>query len=434
MELPATTLARRRAPRYKTLAVMLLLMVSFSALAQGVLAAGDSIQVLSNNWEFRFPGDVVFNLEVEGEVDIVEVRLYYRADSSGPWIYAYPGLTPSRRVETSLNLKLSGMSYIPPGTEVEYYYSILDSQGNMLETSPETFVYFDNRFRWRTTNAGLLTIFWHDVKEKRVRQVAQQVEKSLLEISQRLQVTLNRPVRGIIYNSRAEARQALPYLSQTITDQQVFQGFAFPDRGAFVGIGLDASLIVHESAHLLLREATDSPRAKVPAWVDEGFASYVEPGAHGSTRSFPKGVSPGTIPLKQMYSVPGRPEDIRFFYRKAESVVGYLLESDGPAQFREFLQGLTEGQDSDEALITAYGFGLGELERRWASAVGQGEGREPSNGASPLPYLDTALIGVIVVVVTVVLAANYLVRNLRRRKERLDESDGLTEDEWEGRP
>ena len=28
---------------------------------------------------------------------------------------------------------------------------------------------------------GLLTIFWHDVKEKRVRQVAQQVEKSLLD-------------------------------------------------------------------------------------------------------------------------------------------------------------------------------------------------------------------------------------------------------------
>ena len=107
-------------------------------------------------------------------------------------------------------------------------------------------------------------------------------------ISQRLQVTLNRPVRGIIYNSRAEARQALPYLSQTITDQQVFQGFAFPDRGAFVGIGLDASLIVHESAHLLLREATDSPRAKVPAWVDEGFASYVEPGAHGVHPEFLK--------------------------------------------------------------------------------------------------------------------------------------------------
>ena len=434
MKLPATTPARKRAPGFKTLAVILLLMVSLSALAQGVLAAGDSIQVISNNWEFRFPGDVVFSLEVEGEADIVEVRLYYRAAPSGPWIYTYPDFPPSHRVETSLNLKLSGMNYLPPGTEVEYYYSIRDSQGNMLETRPETFVYFDNRFRWRTTNAGPLTIFWHDVKEKRARQVALQVEKSLLMISQLLQVTLNRPVRGIIYNSRAEARQALPYLSQTITDQQVFQGFAFPERGAFVGIGLHPSLIVHESAHLLLREATDSPRAKVPAWVDEGFASYVEPGAHGASRSFPRDVSPGTIPLRQMNSIPGKPEDIRFFYRKAESVVGYLLDPDDPAQFRVFLQGLTEGQDSDEALITAYGFGLEELERRWASAVGQREGGEPSNRVSPIPYLDTLLIAIMAVVVTGVLTANFLVRRLKRREEGLDKSDGLTEDEWEGRP
>ena len=64
----------------------------------------------------------------------------------------------------------------------------------------------------------------------------------------------------------------------------MFQGFAFPERGVFVGIGLRPGLIVHESAHLMLEEATDSPGARLPAWVNEGFATYVEPGGHRDSR------------------------------------------------------------------------------------------------------------------------------------------------------
>ena len=409
------------------------LLTALFAWAPGAYAAGDTIRVVSNDWEFRFPGDVVFDLEVEGEASIVEVRLFYRASPSGPWVYAYPALTPGLRVETSLNLQLSGTSYLPPGTELEYYYSILDSEGNVLETMPESFLYFDNRFEWRTTDAGPLTIYWHDLKEERVLQVAQQVERSLIDISELLKVSLDRPVRGIIYNSRSESRDAFPHLSETITEQQVFQGFAFPDRGAFVGVGMQLSLIVHESAHLLLKEATGSPRARVPAWVDEGFASSVEPGLHGVGRGLPTGGDPGAMPLRQMNTVPGRPDEIRSFYRKAESVVGYLL-SFPPERFRVFLKGLNAGGDVDEALTVGYGFGLEELERGWAASLVQQPTREPSNGGAPFSYLDTALIGVIVVVVTGVLAANYLVRKLRLRKEGAEVSEGLTEDEWEGRP
>ena len=410
------------------------LMISLLALVPAAFAAGDTIQVLSNDWEFRFPGDVVFDLAVEGEARIVEVRLFYRASPSGPWVYAYPELTAGHRVETSLNLKLSGMSYIPPGTEVEYYYSILDSEGNVLETKPETFLYFDNRFEWRTTDAGPLTIYWHNLNSERVRQVAKQVERSLSEISELLEVSLDRQVRGIIYNSRSESREAFPRLSETLTEQEVFSGFAFPERGAFIGVGLHPGLIVHESAHLLLREATDSPRAKVPAWVDEGFASYVEQGTHRAGRALPGNVGPEAMPLRQMYTVPGRPGEIRTFYRKAESVVGYLLASHDPRRFRVFLQGLNAGREVDEALANGYGFGLEELERRWASALAQQPSRGPANGGAPFSYLDTVLIAVIVVVVMVVVITNFAVRKLIRRREGPEEWERLTEDEWEGRP
>ena len=416
------------------LAVLFLLLVPFYLLARPAFAAGDTIRVLSDATEVRFPGDVVFNLEVEGESDIVEVRLYFRVPPSGMWMYTYPDLAPSRHVRTRFDLDISGISYLPPGTELEYYYSVVDSRGNVLDTSPETFMYVDGRFRWRSTRAGPLEIYWHDLSDKRVQEVARQVEVSLQEIAALLETGLDRPMRGIIYNSRSEAREAFPFQSQTTTEQQVFQGFAFPERGVFVGIGLRPGLIVHESAHLMLEEATDSPGARLPAWVNEGFATYVEPGGHRDSRVSLGGASARDMPLRHMYAIPGNLEGIRYFYLKAGSVVGYLLENHGPEKFRGFLGQLDQGKSADNALNAAYGFGLDGLDQRWSSALGQDAGSDDGGVAVPFSSLGTVLIAVLVMIVMAVTVASYVVRRQRKRAEGPEDWDSLTEEEWEGRP
>jgi len=61
------------------------------------------------------------------------------------------------------------------------------------------------------------------------------------------------------------------------TEQQTFQGFAFPERSIFLGLGMERGLILHESAHLLLGQAMGNNALPTPAWLDEGFASYMDP-------------------------------------------------------------------------------------------------------------------------------------------------------------
>ena len=424
------------APGLATLvAALFSLLVPLYLLAPVAFAAGDDIQIVSNEREVRFPGDVIFNLKVEGEADIVEVKLYYRVATSGTWAYAYTDFTPARQVETSFNLKVSGASYVPPGTQLEYYYAIRDAQGNALETGPENFVYIDNRLPWRTTEAGPLTIFWYEQSEERVMEVAGQVEASIGEIRDLLQLDLDRPLKGIIYNSRADAEQSLPFQSRTITEEKVFQGFAFPGKGMFVGIGLEPDLLVHESAHLLLQETTSAHGAEVPAWVDEGFASYVEPGARGYRRGFSGDTSPDLMPLRFMYAVPGRPEDIRYFYRKAESVVGYLLETRGAPRFRAFLGRLNNGRNVDQALTGVYRFDIDGLDKEWSSSVSR-SAHGDSGDSNPFPFalLDTALIAILALVAVGAMVAGFVRSRLKRGREGSDESDGLTEEEWEGRP
>ena len=415
--------------------LLLVVLMGAASLPLPVSAAGDDIRVLSNQKEVRFPGEVVFNLEVEGEADIVEVRLHLRIPPSLVWTYTYPDLTPSNRVKTSFDLDVSGDRYLPPGTELEYYYTVRDAQGNIMETGPETLVYVDGRYQWQTAKAGPLTIFWHDLSEKQVNKVARQVEKSLNKIGEILELDLDVPVKGVIYNSRSEDLEALPYQSDTITREQVFQGFAFPDRGIFVGVGLNSDLVIHETAHLLLKEATASPRARVPAWVNEGFASSVEPGGQGYRERFPRGATPELMPLRHMYTIPGKPDAIRYFYRKSESVVGYLLETHGEAEFRRFLGHLNEGEDQDTALISAYGFGLDELDQRWSASVGQnGTSGDQGGDSAIFASLNTMLIAVLALLVTVILVVNFVARRLVRRDQESDTSDRLTEEEWWSRP
>ena len=426
-----------QAPRTLTLAFVFLLLATAVVLFNSTaFAAGDDIHILSNEREVRFPEGVNFNLEVESDADIREVRIYYRIAPSGPWTYAYPEVTPSRRVETSFNLNISGVSYLPPGTEVEYYYSITDADGNTLETETETFLYVDGRFRWQTTNVGPLTLYWHDLPSGRVRDTASMVENSLHEIAELLNLSLDKPVRGILYNNRSEAIEAFPNLSRTTTERQIFQGFAFPERGVFVGVGLYPDLIVHESAHLLLDMAAPSPLATIPAWVNEGFASYVEPGSHGS---FPRGVDTDYLPLRHMYAVPGRPADIRYFYTKAESVVGYLLETYGDHKFRSFIARLNEGKDSETALMASYGFGLEELDQEWASPqstpdAGNNRRNNNRNNSAPFASINTLLIAMLPFLVMVALLAGFVVRRLKRVTGPPVYEEGLTEDEWAERP
>ncbi len=423
--------------RTVTLAAVILSLVTAVALfSSTAFAAGGVIEVLSNEREVRFPVGVNFNLEVESEADIREVRLYYRVAPSGPWTYAYPDVTPSRRVETNFNLNISGVSYLPPGTEVEYYYSITDADGNTLETEIETFLYVDGRFRWQTINVGPLTLYWHDLPRERVRDTASMVENSLYEIAELLDLSLDKQVRGIIYNNRSEANQAFPNLSRTTTERGIFQGFAYPERGVFVGLGLYPGLIVHESAHLLLDMAASSPLAVIPAWVNEGFASYVEPGAHGS---FPRGLDTDYLPLRHMDAVPGRPADIRYFYTKAESVVGYLLESYGDQKFRGFIARLNEGKDSDTALMASYGFNVEELDQEWASPQSRPDAsssRSNNNRSNSVPFasFNTLLIAMLPFLVIVALLASFVVRRLKRETGPPVYVERLTEEEWAERP
>ena len=389
-----------------------------AALAQ---ASDGEVTVVKDRWVVQFPGLIVFDLTAQSQRQIVEVRLRYRTVGGRVWSYAYPGFEPGQRVTATFNLGAVGGDFLPLGAQLEYYYEIHDDQGNVHETRPKTLEYTDTRFQWQQAQAGPLILMYHDIPRSKVAEVTRQVEVDLRRLASVLRLDTSRPIKGIIYNERSAAIDAFPHQSRTITDQHVFEGFAFPERGLFVGLGMSPRLIVHESAHVMLHQTLRGGVARAPAWLDEGFASYMEPGANPYSGESLRAMG---VPLASMSAVHGTPRDIRNFYRKSESVVAYLIEEHGEDRFRSLLDRLREGRAVDEGLRLTYGFDAAGLEDLWSS---DSRGRHaPARVTSPRPspfiYFDVWLIALLALVALAAVLLRYAVGRLRSN---LDPEEGL---------
>ena len=383
-------------------------------IAPGLVVAGGNIEVVATDENVVFPGNVDLSVTVEGEADIVEVRLFYRTVGSRFWAYAYPDFVPSNRITASLNLTGETSSYLPPGTQVEYYYEIRDSQGNMVQTEPAIVEYEDTRFDWEEIKIGPLTLHYYNQSDSRVRGVARQLESDLERIQELLKLDPADDIKGMIYSRRSDTLDAFPQQSRTTTEQQIFQGFAFQERNLFLGLGMDRGLIVHETAHLMFNQALGNRAVATPSWLDEGFASYMDP----SSRVFSgASLSSRTNPLRAMNAVTGTPHAITAFYQKSLSVVAFLIDEFGETEFQRFVAVLGQGGNVDSALFDVYGFDVDGLDARWAGEAPGAPAPAPSAPGTRTPpaimFFNSWLLGGIMLLVVAAVFMRWVGSKLR---------------------
>lgn len=413
-------------PRLRFLPACLLLVLL--ALALGLLTSAapvgaqdtGSISVLAYHDENNFPSDLTIGVTAEAGSEIEEVRAHYRPQGSRVWAYGYADFTPDRRVTARFSIPTSGAGYIPPGAEIEHYFTIRGSQGEFLETPIAAVEYRDHRFQWEQVQIGSLTLYYHDIARSRAEALAQDLSGDIQRLENLLQMEDPQPTRGFIYNSYAEASPAFPHQSRTTTQREVFHGFAFPAHQVFLGIGLQSRIIVHEAAHLLLAQSLGPGRNNLPAWLDEGLASYVEPGSNPFSGRSLSNRGPS---LRAMSSISGTPSEITYFYRKSESVVAFLIDEYGTEAFQALLDELRQGRLIDGALVNTYGFDTNSLEARWAAST---SGRSAGGIPGPINFLthfNAWFLGVMVLAVATVVFARYVYRRLYGPVE--DEEEGL---------
>ncbi len=327
---------------------------------------GEPIRVVSASHEIIFPEQVVFTVEAEADRTITEVSFYHRLGRQTINIYGDPTCAPANRVTADFVVKTSGANYVPPGTDIEYYYVIRDSIGNTFESERITVEYVDPQYDWQRLEQGDLIVLWHNRARDAIVDAAADVNERLREIKQVYGLDSVLPMKAVILNGRREASSSFPPVSATSDERNIFGGFAFGELDAFTLIGLGRDGMVHEMSHLLLEEAVDSPLAKIPAWLNEGLAMYFESNSSRRAATVTQAARRGDLlRLSSMGAVPGRPSDVTTFYAQAWSVVDYMMDAHGPQLMSGLLVSLNEGEPIERAMPITYGLTLDEIEAAW---------------------------------------------------------------------
>ena len=152
-------------------------------------------------------------------------------------------------------------------------------------------------------------------------------------------------------------------------------GLAYPERNRILLKAPRAALygtidpfgtLAHELAHLVLHQAL-AP-ARVPRWLDEGFAMVSAREGNFRTTAVLTALTlrKDFIPLATLNrNFPVAPDQAEAAYAQSFSMVAYLLYHYGRAAFRDFLLALKGGATLSRASQAAFGSSFYELERRW---------------------------------------------------------------------
>ena len=383
-----------------------------------------AVTIVESRHRIEFPDRIVFTLEAEAPPDIQSALLYYTLGSQGVKVYTYPvRFTNSENIEAEFIVNTGRDGFIPQGADIEYYYVFTDSLGNRTTSETRSFEYLDPRYNWQRLVQDDYTLIWHNRPERSVRSLAADVSIRMRAVKDMFGLEDDYNFKAVIVNSRAEADRSFPPLSDTAQDTFLYGGFAFDRYGALVVAGLNRDSLIHELTHLMFAERVDSPRAKPPAWLNEGLAMYFEPGGGYRVSDVQKAQRSGRlIPLRHMRSVPGKPDDVRLYYSQSASIVRFMMDEFGPERMDMLLTELNEGRKIEDALIATYGVGVDELDKGWrrylAGETSIFQIRDPGALGT------SALIGAALLVTTSAVVIRWL-KNLRRGDQPQDEEERL---------
>ena len=319
--------------------------------------------------QIDYPNTVQFYLSGFSDEDLLEVRLKYSYNSSKILSYKYADPVSKGEIQSEVTLETSGPNYIPPGTQITYFFELTSVQGKEYQSPQIKFHYLDPSINWKSTKSKHLTLIWHDRNEDDINSLIQDVNESNLHLTKLLNIPNRLPITGVILNNRQEANEAFPKISATASKEELYGGFAFSDYNTFLITGLSRDGIVHESTHLLIDQSLHSPSTRLPAWLNEGIAMYFE-NNHQTTGKILQAYSSGQLfDIRYMDTVPGKPSEVRLFYLISESFVAYLFSEYGENKIKQLIINIDSGKSVEDAIFLTYEVNLQKIQSDWLDSV-----------------------------------------------------------------
>ena len=355
----------KKAVALGVIASILILLNPVPAQAQGEL------RVVSSSAQTLFPSSINFELTAESGVDITDVRLHYKVMRD-----SFTDITseiclefePSTVVEVAWNWDMRRTGGLPPGVSVQYWWTVKDADGNLVETSPVVIRFDDGRYSWQSLRRGMVTLHWYEEEQSFANEIMLAIGDSLDWLEEDTGAVLLEPIEIYLYANSQELQGSM------IFPHEWTGGVTYPEyRCIVIGFGPEdfdwgKRVLVHELTHVVVHQITSGPYGGMPTWLDEGLAMRSEgPLAYYFVALFDQAIADDSLISVQSISSPFSAISELSYLSYAESyyLIDYLITRYGKDKMFGLLQTFAEGASYDGALLTVYGFDTRGLNRQW---------------------------------------------------------------------
>ncbi|MFC1957699.1 peptidase MA family metallohydrolase [Chloroflexota bacterium] len=353
------------------LAVCLLLVLS----SPGLVQAQSGLTILDSSAEAEFPLKLQFNLSAESDANITDIRLHYTVDRESyaqVTSEAYIEFEPDTTVDVQWDWDMRRTGGLPTGSEVEYWWTVEDAEGDRIETAPHRVSFDDNRYSWQSLTEGEVTIYWYQGKQSFAEEIMLAAQQALARLAEDTGAYLKKSAKIYVYSDTQDLQGAM------IFPQEWTGGVAFTRYG-IIAIGIAPGnlawgkrAVVHELTHLVVHQMTFNPYINLPTWLDEGLAMYVE----GELEAEYKTLLNRAITEENLISVQSLSSSFSAYaleaslsYAQSYSVIEFLISNYGQSKMLALLNIFSQGSSYDGALSKVYGFDMDGLDTLWRDDV-----------------------------------------------------------------
>jgi hypothetical protein len=361
----------------KKTAFISLIILLLGLLMPAGLTADSSLSITGSTVSVNFPASLTFNITAASDVNITDIRLHYivnRMTFAQIVSEITVEFSPATRVTAQWvwNMRMSGG--MPPGSSIDYWWTVSDASGGDMETAPARVPIEDNRYDWRSITQGNVTLYLYQGDDAFAGELMDAVQSALSRLSDNTGAELQESVRLYIYASAADLQGSM------IFPQEWTGGVAFTDYGIVaIGITPDSSglawgkgAIAHELTHLVVHQVTFNPYNALPTWLDEGLAMMAEGELDPYfALALSQAISDNTlISIRSLASPFSAITELSILsYAESYEVVNYLINEFGRDKMLELLQTFAQGSGYDETLLKVYGFDMDGLNAAWRASL-----------------------------------------------------------------
>ncbi len=350
----------------------------FILLSSGIsINAQENVTILSSNIEAVFGETITASLAAESETEIVNVEFFYRPLTNRTPLTKrnVAEFEPGTDIEATYVIDQQ-ITYLPPGTTLEYWWKLTDVNDNALKTERESYLHLDDRYDFQSLSNERITLYWYRGSDDFGQALFDQANQALTQLEDDFGASLNQAVQVFIYNGGRDLRDALGPGSNEWTGGVAYANYGVIAMGvapSSLQWGLQAT--THELAHLVIHQVTANPYGDIPRWLDEGLAVYSEDPDQLDAQfrlSLQEAIDNNQVMTLQTLSssFPADAQEANLAYGQSRAVVDFIIDTYGKEAIAELLTIFSEGELYDRALEQALGLDTWELDAQWRESLG----------------------------------------------------------------